>query len=286
MKARVMKAIGLRREPSFCERRGAFTIVEVMISIFIFAIIITAIYSIWMGIMRGMEAVKTATASVQRSRIAIRTLEDAFITSEMFLGDINHYWFEANTDGDMAAVSMISRLPASFPGVGRYGDQVVRRVSFYVTNSPSGGNDLVMTQMPMLLDVSSGYAYTLTLARDVTLFKLEFYDLQKNEWQEKWNFTNRLPKLVQIAIGLGKRKGHSSDPQDVVTRLVALPANAVGGDIQGAGPGLDQRTNRVPGQPPLGPGQQPIGPGGGGFPPGGYQQQPGFPAKNPGGFGR
>ena len=177
-----MKAVTPTQQTSLCRRRGAFTILEVMIAIFIFAIVLTAVYSIWIGIVRGMDAVKTATAAVQRSRIAVRTIEDALLTSEMFLGDIRNYAFVADTSGDMAAISMVSRLPASFPGVGRYGDQVVRRVSFYIRPGSSGGYELMMTQMPLLLDTNSGYeAYTLTLAKDVTMFRFDFYNLQKNE---------------------------------------------------------------------------------------------------------
>ena len=226
------------------------------------------------GILLALRLIdELGAAAVQRSRIAVRTIEDALLTTEMFLGAIQHYHFDADTSGDMAAISMVSRLPASFPGVGRYGDQVVRRVSFYVSNSPAGGNELVMTQMPMLLDTSSGYeAYSLTLARDVTMFRLDFYNLQKNEWQDEWKDTNQLPRLVQVALGLGKHKGHSSEPQDVVTRLVSLPSVAVGGDIQGQGPRPGQQPGQPPGQlPGQLPGQppgQPIFPGGGGIPPG------------------
>ena len=268
-----MKAVTPTQQTSLCRRRGAFTILEVMIAIFIFAIVLTAVYSIWIGIVRGMDAVKTATAAVQRSRIAVRTIEDALLTSEMFLGDIRNYAFVADTSGDMAAISMVSRLPASFPGVGRYGDQVVRRVSFYIRPGSSGGYELMMTQMPLLLDTNSGYeAYTLTLAKDVTMFRFDFYNLQKNEWQEDWKDTNQLPRLVQVALGLGKHKGHSSEPQDVVTRLVSLPSVAVGGDIQGQGPRPGQQPGQPPGQlPGQLPGQppgQPIFPGGGGIPPG------------------
>jgi len=222
----------------------AFTILEVMIAIFIFSIILTAIYSIWIGIVKGTDAVKTATSSIQRSRIAIRTIEDALITTEMFLGNIKAYAFVADTSGDMAAISMVSRLPASFPGVGRYGDQVVRRVDFYIRPDGEGGYELMLTQRPTLLDIDSGYEpYTLILAKDVTLFRLAFYDAQKNEWLDEWKYTNQLPKLVQVGLGMGKRKG-SSEPRDVVTRLVSLPAMAVGADIMGAGPPPGQ-TNQV-----------------------------------------
>lgn len=210
--------------------RRAFTILEVMIAIGIFAMILTAIYATWTAILKGSRAGLTAAAAVQRSRIAVRAIEDAFLTVQLFNENLKYYAFVADTEGDMAAVSMVSRLPASFPGVGRYGDQVVRRVSFYVRPGEDQGYELVMTHAPMLMATNSTGVEpaSLILARDVTEFRLEFWDLQKKEWVDEWRYTNQLPRLVSVTLGQGKLK-NSSEPQDLVTRIIAIPASAVAG---------------------------------------------------------
>jgi prepilin-type N-terminal cleavage/methylation domain-containing protein len=229
--------LGTRNSELGTFRRLGFTLLELMLSIGIFALVLTAIYATWIAILRGSQAGLKAAAEVQRARIAMRTLEDAFNSTEMFVANMNYYLFIADTSGDMAAVSLAARLPAGFPGVGRYGDQIVRRVSFYTQPGKDGMSELVMTQAPILLATNSGYeAYTLTLARDVTLFKMAFFDLQKNEWLEEWKYTNRLPVLVQFALGLGKTGNDASKPYSLVTSLVALPSVAVQPDVQGGGP--------------------------------------------------
>src|SRR6266700_6514 len=145
------------------QRRGrragdrAFTLLEIMLAIMIFMMVLTAIYATWLAIRKGTQAGLKAAAEVQRSRIAVRTLEDAFTSTEYFVANMNYYLFFADTSGDMAAVSMAARLPASFPGVGRYGDQVVRRVSFYAEPGKDGTHDLIMTQAPILLATNSSY---------------------------------------------------------------------------------------------------------------------------------
>jgi len=133
---------------------AAFTIIEVMLAIMIFAMVLTAIYSTWIGILRGTKSGEKVAAEVQRSRIAIRTLEDAFLSTVMYTENSKYYYFIADSSGDMGCVSMVARLPASFPGVGRYGDQIVRRVSFSTQAGKDGGHELVMTQVPMLLDTN------------------------------------------------------------------------------------------------------------------------------------
>lgn len=125
-----------------------------------------------------------------------------------------------------------------------------------------------MSQAPMLLNTNgSTSAYSLVLARDVSLFTLDFYDTRKNEWVSEWINTNQLPRLVRISLGLGKVQGK---PQDLVTRVVALPSLSVAG-VQG-GP--------VPGTPGVPPGAFPPGGVPGQIP--GVPGQPGYPPIQPG----
>src|SRR5947207_8189078 len=124
----------------------AFTILEVMIAIMIFAMVLTAIYATWLAILRGKKAGENAAAEVQRSRIAMRALEDAFLCAVMYTENSRYYYFMAESSGDMAGISMVSRLPASFPGVGRYGDQIVRRVNFFTQPGKDGAQELIMSQ--------------------------------------------------------------------------------------------------------------------------------------------
>ncbi|HUR44233.1 MAG TPA: type II secretion system protein, partial [Candidatus Saccharimonadales bacterium] len=101
---------------------NGFTILEVMIALFIFAIILSAIYATWMGIVKGIKSGTKAAADVQRSRMAIRAIHDALLTAVVYNENIKWYYFVADNQGDQSALTFVSRLPASFPGVGRFGD--------------------------------------------------------------------------------------------------------------------------------------------------------------------
>jgi prepilin-type N-terminal cleavage/methylation domain-containing protein len=250
-------------------RRRAFTVIEVMIAIGIFAMVLVSIYSIWSGILRAAVAARNAADAAQRARIGIRTLEDALLTAQMFMANmppqsqVPYYNFLADSSGDFAAISFVAHLPATFPGVGRYGDNIVRRVTFKVVAGKEGVNNLVMEQGPMLMTMNDDFEpYSLVLAKDVQVFLIEFWGQQKEtrnyEWVNEWNSTNALPKLVRVALGVGKgaKKGEA---QDLVYRVIALPSTAVAPEWQmpigGGGP---QNLNRFP------PGQNPN-----------QQQQPG-----------
>src|SRR5688572_23681791 len=239
------------RPVPFASRFG-FTILELMISIGIFAMVLTAIYMTWVAILKGSQAGLKAAAEVQRSRIALRTLEDAFSGTEYFMANMRYYLFFADTSGDFASVSLATRVPDGFLGAQqtKLMNQNVRRVSFFTRPTADGMRELMMTEVPILAATNNGYeAYTVRLAKGVTHFQLAFFDPQKGEWLDEWKQTNQLPKVVQIALGLGHKEGNVAKPDDVAYSLIALPSVGVGPDVQGGPargvPGADQDRKSV-----------------------------------------
>jgi hypothetical protein len=170
----------------------------------------------------------------------------------MFAGNYRLYTFEADTMEDFAALSFVSRLPPSFPGSGFFGDQVVRRVTFMVEQADDGVNQLVLRQIPLLqTNVAPEDEFGIVLAREVSLFALEFWDARANEWTEQWRQTNQLPKMVRFALAFGQTAS-TGKPAEVTVRVVSVPSTTVLAEWQ---------------MPRLGPGG-PGGPGGA-VPPGG-----------------
>ena len=262
-----------------------------MIALSIFMMIILSIYSVWTGILKASHAARSAADNAQRARVTMRAIEDALITAQMFTANmppqnqIAYYAFYADmNDGDYGKLSFVAHLPATFPGVGRYGDSIVRRVTFTCEPDKGGGLNLVMRQGPMLMAADKDFEpYSLVLAKDVQMFGFECWGQEDpirkpNDWAwlDHWKSTNSLPKLMRIGLSLGKtsKKGEG---QDLVVKVVALPANPVlplyqnplGAGVPGAPGGVLNRPGQ-PGQPLRGtqPGR-PLP----GQPPGGVQLQ-------------
>ena len=242
-----------RRKGTRVNARAGFTILEILIAVAIFGMVITAIHASWSAILRSARVGRDAAADLQRARIASRTLEDALIASVMFTASAPLYPFLADTSGDFAALSFVSRLPPSFPGSGYFGDQVVRRVQFTIEADPEGGRELVLRQMALLqTNVHGEKEHTIVLARDVQAFMVEFC-MQRGtgyEWVNEWRMTNQLPKQVRFALAFGKPTDGSGKPRTVATRTVSLPSVAVPRDSQiGAGGPRGPLNPGQPGQP-------------------------------------
>jgi general secretion pathway protein J len=224
-------------------RRSGFTLVEILVAIAIFGLVMAAIYSGWMSIIRASRVGLEAAAQAQRERIAIYTIEEALTSAQSFAADVQHYAFIWDNGSD-PTLSFVARLPRSFPRGGKFGDMDIRRVSFSVEGQQDSQHKLVLRQNPILMDVDEDEKeHPLVLARNVKDFLVEFWDRNANEWVEKWDQTNDLPKMVKVTLQLASpnQQYGSSKAQDEITRIIALPSVMVPRALQmpnrRAGPG-------------------------------------------------
>jgi hypothetical protein len=174
--------------------------------------------------MRGNEAALKLAAEAQRSRMAVRTVEDALVGAVFFAQNAELYSFLANTGGEFAELSFVSVLGDSFPGSGYFEGDRIRRVTFQIQN----GSELMLYQNSLLAaDTDSDRGvYPTLLCRDVKQFQVEFWDPRRMNWASEWLLTNQLPQLVRLSIGVGQA-AHSRAPDQLVTKLVRLPSLGV-----------------------------------------------------------
>jgi type II secretion system protein J len=223
-------------------RDTAFTLIEIMVALAIFTMVVAAIYSSWLAIMRGSKAGIEAAAAVQRQRMAISTLQQALGATRSFAVDIQYYSFVAE-NGDDASLSFVSHLSPSFPRSGKFDDFDVRRVTFSVEGAADGTRQLVLRQNAMLKEWDQDEKeHPLVLAKDVRKFEMEFLDVKSGEWIDEWTQTNQLPKLLKITLQVGGAT-RDAKPQDELTRIVSLPSVAVQAGWQIPG-------RQAPNQPP------------------------------------
>lgn len=214
-------------------QRG-FTLLEIMVAMSIFTIVLVAVYSTWATIVRGAKSGQDAALAAQHARIAMRTVEDALLTTQLYTENIYHYNFLADTtDPKFAWLSFTSRLPANFPGSGLYNEhQVVRRVTFSVEPDADRVPQLVMSQVPLLIVTNSeSTAYSITLVRNVSLFVVEFWDTRLGDWTDELLTTNQIPKMIRVSIGIGHAANSPSKPAEIASRIIAMPSIAVTPDM-------------------------------------------------------
>ena len=216
-------------------RRRAFTLIEVMVAIAIFALLVTAVYSTWVLIIKAAQVGQEAAAQVQRERITIRTIEDSLTCIQSFQASMQDYQFLVE-NGQSPQLSFVARVPDVFPRNGRFGDFNLRRLTFTVEAVSDSERDLVLRQHPILMDVDPAEQSTpLVLARNVQDFIVQCWDTNAMDWADTWDSTNSLPPMVRVTLALGSnlKDKSANGPALVITREIAMPSGTLPSGIQG-----------------------------------------------------
>ena len=222
-------------------KRRAFTLIEIMLAIMIFSMVLAAIYSTWILILRSTKVAQEAAAQVQRQRIAVRTIEDSLMCIQSFQASIQYYTFIVQ-NGDTPELSFVARLPDNFPRNGRFGDFNLRRLTYTIEPDADAalGNDLMLRQNPILMDMDQDEQnFPLVLAHNVKGFAVECWDTNALDWTEEWDNTNFIPPMVRVTLALGgKRNDSSVSAQELdIARVIAIPSAMLPSVLQTGTPG-------------------------------------------------
>lgn len=216
---------------SFARRsRSAFTLIEVLVAMFIFALILTSLYGTWRVLTQSTNAAMELTAQAQRSRMAMQSVEQALTGAQLFQANAALYSFIVDTSGSFGAMSFATSLSRTFPGSGFFNDERLRRVTFLVDDD----NQLVVRQNSLLSPPDQEFeTYPIVLAKNVSVFQLEFFDVRKGEYVPEWLLTNQLPAVVRVTLGFGLTGRYAKRPEQLVTRVVRIPSGTVPAGAQG-----------------------------------------------------
>lgn len=237
-------------------QRKGFTLVEILIAIGIFSLVVAAIYACWSAVLRSSKVGLDAAARVQRSRMAMQSIEEALTYARMYAANADLYWFEGNSGSD-ARLSFVAQLPQSFPRGGKFGDLTLRRVEFSLQEGENYSRQLVLRQRPLLRDYDIDEEnYPLVLAKEVDEMIVEFWDLREEDWVDEWTETNQIPPMVRVSLITQRGTGYNARKVES-TVLVSPAAQAVQVANQGAAPPAAPPGRAAPAVPTPQPGVRP-----------------------------
>ncbi len=218
----------------------AFTLIEVLLAIGILALVMTAIYASWIAVLRASRTGNAAADEVQRMRIARQALEQSLASAVLYAGNPRYYSFIADTtDEKFASLSFVAHLPQDFPGSGMFPNQPLRRVTFAVQPGTNNGSPmLVLRQTSLLTPTNSPVdeSYSLTLSRHLSVFGVEFWSTNLNDWDVEWLQTNQVPKMMRVTMGFGGDGKASSAPAILVSSVISPGGQGVMRELQGVAP--------------------------------------------------
>lgn len=212
-------------------QRAAFTLVEVMVTVAILAIVLAMVYSTFFSVLRVTKSGADAAEQVQRERIALKTIEDAFSGIVYYEQNQERYAFEADTtDFDYPALSFVSRVPPDFLGSKKFGAQRLRRIDFIVEDIEPHGRSLVMYQTPILQpveDADLNDRESWVLGPGLDTFFVVFWSTINNEWISEWTETNSVPTRLKFEMSFKGDDGSSAEITDIHKREIMIFSGSI-----------------------------------------------------------
>ena len=214
-----------------------------MVAIAVFAVVLGAVYSAWMALLRSTRVAEDVAAQAQRQRVTLRTIEDSLMAIQSFQASPQYYSFVLE-NGQSPTLSFTARVPDIFPRNGKFVNPGTgkefncRRLTYSLETGTDGGRNLVLRQTPVLQDMDSDeQKYPLILARNVQKFTVECWDTNKLAWADEWDDTNSIPPLLRVQLLLGNTAAAGAAPSTPLTRLLSPPSQTMPAAAQGAGGG-------------------------------------------------
>ena len=222
-----------------------------MVAMFVFSIVVAAIYATWAVVMRAAQVGQEAAAQAQRQRVVLCAIGDALMGVESFQASQHYYWFKLE-NGEAPFLSFVARLPDTYARNGKFvgaaggRDASSRRVTFSLAAGDAGEKDLILRQNPVLMDLDQDeQQYPLVLARNVKEFTIEWWGtnhLDHAEWMTDWDdtMTNTIPQMLRVHLVLGTNPAHAANgansPEFAATRIYTVPSQMMPAQVQSGGP--------------------------------------------------
>lgn len=244
------------------QSRHAFTLIEIMVAIVIFAMVMAAIYSVWMTVMRSTIVAKDVAAQAQRERVTLRTLEDAIEGIQSYQASPSYYSFVLDNDNDNSTLSFTTRVPEMFPRNGKFINPNtgrsfdLRRLIFSVEPDKGGQDQLVLRQYPVLMDMDEDeQKYPLVLTKNVREFKVDCWGTNQQTgavgWLKEWNDTNAIPQMLRVSMVMGGNvSAGTAAPGVAIARVYSVPSEMMPAVVQKGGlAGAPGAGNNPPAMP-------------------------------------
>lgn len=245
-----MIAFGTR--PARSAQRG-LTLLEVLVSIGIIAILGTLIYGAFDGMRRSREGIKRTGDRYHEGRSALarmtRELQSAFVSLNRPLDErllTRQTLFVGVTRSPVDRVDFTSFSHLRTTRDSHESDQ--NELSYFGSDDPnSRAVDLVRRESSVIDEDARRGGVVQVMAHDVDALNLAYLDGLSNEWVEEWDTTqatgqtDRLPSQVRIILALNR--GVGEEPIQFMTKVsigmqtaIGLPSGVLGSlGLGGAG---------------------------------------------------
>lgn len=222
--------------PAASKKSTGFTLLELMLSLSIFALVATAVVGLLHSGLRACARGRQVSESLQLARIAlgrmVEDLESVYYSDSVLCTD---FLGEDASDGSCDTDRLTLVTTARFARADAVGEADLTALEYFIdTGGEAGEEGLSLSQTRVLLAVVEEEAEQVCrLGAQIVGLNLRYFD--GLDWQDSWDASAKgaLPRAVEITVAVresGKRPAGQQALEEEATRkfttAVALPAQA------------------------------------------------------------
>ena len=224
-------------------RAAAFTLIELLLALAIFAIVMTMAGASFWSIMKAWNRGNALLDQLHYGEFAMDQLVSALRSAAWFPSKPESYGFWLDDSGGTGphaenVLSWVTGGSAFLPPESEYRDGL-HRLSVTVEGTGRKRALRVSAWPHIVEDPKDAAPEEYAVAAGVSGLACEWYDFEDESWSQDWEETNSLPKLVRLTLTM-QPQGEQRDPY-VLQRLVTLE---VAPDL----PGREKRAHSRPGR--------------------------------------
>ncbi len=242
--------------------RLAFTLLEAMISIAIFALLMVAVASIWTVSWRAVERVINGQGDEARADFVLKRLSESIEAGVFHKEQKELYaWLSQSGGGGEGAGDKISFVTSRAPDAATASADYspMERIQIGTRHGENGRSQLVMFAAPFTMDEGE-WQREVVLMENVDSFKVQFWSESRAEWSDSWTDEDHGPLAVRMAIAVkGEKSGYDwqSLSHTMTAHVDMMYAKEEATDSQTTPGGVNLQPNPTPTPPPT-PGTPPA----------------------------
>jgi type II secretion system protein J len=204
-------------------KRAAFTLVEILAALAILSLVITGVYALWSGSLRGWRRGSEATEVFQRQRVVMEALTQLAQSAVYFATSPDLYaviGVKSPSLGD--SVSFVTASDGFLPP-SEANDLGMRRVTISLEQDEYRRTYLAIVNQPALgvAGDSKQELQAHVISMDVSGFFVRYLDPRDGAWYDKWENANAIPAAMEFTVVFGQPGDQI--PPVTVTRAIDLP---------------------------------------------------------------
>lgn len=221
------RGLGLarNRKSKIENRKSAFTLLEILVSVAILTTCMALIAMIYTNTIKAWRLAENVMDELHQGDFIVEQLVSALRSEAFFKNNAKVYGFWLDDMGTQSSahdeISFVTSSSAFIPSDSPLQNSL-HRIWITIGQDKNGREGLAVRALPHIMkEMDKNKVDPWVVSSRVKAFDCQVYNAELKDWEDDWEDTNKIPNLVKITVTISPV--HDEDPDLVISRVVEIP---------------------------------------------------------------